>query len=132
MKKKVPLTAEQVRLLARRAIVDEYGDLLVQLMPHKAAFARLEAVKKTIRAWFADSDAAETFVAHGDHYEATLGPKGNQTVIEDMQAVYEAMGHDVFIAACSMTIESLGKLAGSHTIVVQTGSRPLTVSEPPE
>ncbi len=110
--------------------MDEYGDLLVELTPLKPRIARLEAVKKTIRSWFADEDASETFVAHGDHYEATLGPKGNQTVIEDMQAVYEEMGHEAFIRKCSMTLEALGvSLAASHTIVTQTGSRPLTVRE---
>ena len=129
--KKPRLTLEQVRLLQRRAVVDELGDLLVATAPHKADFARLDALKKTIRDWFADDDPTESFVAHGDNYLATLGAKGNKTVIEDMQNVYDAMGHDAFLKACSVPIGSLGSLAASVTIMVQTGPRDLTVSELP-
>lgn len=123
-------------MLARRAVVDELGDLLVSTAPHKANFARLEALKKTIRDWFVDDDPAESFVAHGDNYEATLGPKGNQTVIEDMQAVYDAMGHDAFLKTCAITIGNLEKelsagRAAALTAIVQTGPRPLAVTELP-
>ena len=130
-------TPEELRALraasaARRAVVDEYGDLTVKLRPFKADQARLADLAKTIRGWYAAEDATEAFTAEGDHYQALLGPKSNETKIEDIEAVYDALGHDAFLAACSITLGALEK-AGANvaalTVKEQTGSRSLTVTE---
>jgi hypothetical protein len=118
----------------RRAIVDEYGDLVMKMRPFKPDAARLLDLAKAIRAWYADEDATLAFTARGDHYDVLLGAKGNETRIEDMQAVYDAMGHADFIRACSMTMGALEKnvVYGrfvSLTVKEQTGSRSLTLAE---
>jgi len=121
--------AAKARLAARRAIVDELGDLLIATAPHKADFARLELLKKTVRDWFAGEDAAGSFTAEGDHYAATVGAKGNQTRIEDMDAVFQAMGRDAFLSVCAVPIGKLTPECVGFTVSEQTGPRPLNVTE---
>lgn len=114
----------------RRAAVDEYGDLALELAPLKPKTARLAALASTIRAWHPDS--AEAISEYGDHYLCTLSASGNQTRIEDMQAVYDSLGHDKFLAACSMTLAAL-KTAGGNTaaltVIEQTGPRAIAIAE---
>jgi hypothetical protein len=87
-----PTPEPRVRAVAamRRTLVDEYGDLLDTLAPFKNAFARRDAIAKTIRSWYADDTASASFSVEGDHYCVLLSPKGNQTRIDDIEAVYEA------------------------------------------
>jgi len=126
------LRAEASKAAARRAVVDEYGDLTAKLRPFKADLARLTDLAKTIRGWYAAEDCRLPFTAEGDHYQALLGPKSNETKIDDIEAVYDALGHDVFLAACSITLAALEK-AGANVAALttkeQTGSRSLAVTE---
>jgi hypothetical protein len=128
--------AEELRrAAARRAVVDEYGDLLPEVAPMKPRVARLAELAKEIRSWFSDADPAATVFAEGDHYQATLAPCGYETRIENMQAAYDAFGHEWFLANCSLTLTALAKgglnagAIAALTVKEQTGSRALTVQE---
>jgi hypothetical protein len=128
----VRLLAEKAR--AERAMIDEYGELSRAMAPHRPAMARLAALASGIRARFHGREATEEIEAPGDYYTVVLGPCGLQTRIEDMQAAYDALGHDAFIAHCSITLERLRLACGSMnipftnlTVQQQTGPRPLTV-----
>ena len=151
-KKKYGATAEALlRASARRTLVDEYGSLAETVAPFKPQFARFTKLAETIRGWFKDEDAALGFVVNGDFYRATVGPRGNQTHIEDMQAVYDAVGHDRFIAGCTFSLAALALALGtlgvpasenaalrsavniaSLTTLEPTGPRSLIVTELPE
>ena len=118
-----------------RRLVDEYGDLVKLIAPFKADIARVAALASAIRAVHSESSAFADFRVEGDHYTAFLGPKANETRIEDMQDVYDTLGHKAFIAACSMTLSALAK-AGLQPLQIevlttkeQTGTRTLTVSD---
>jgi hypothetical protein len=127
--------AERRAAAQRRGLVDEYGDLVATLAPLKNAIARKDEIAKTIRSWYAGEAASAAFTAAGDHYAALVGAKGNETRIDDLAAVYAALGHDRFLASCSLTLAAL-KAAGldvaAFTSIEQTGSRSLTVTELPE
>jgi hypothetical protein len=134
MKRPHRKTADELRRDARRATVDEYGDLLIAMAPHKPGISRLAALAKSIRDWFTDEDPTISVTAHGNHYEVNLSPCGIKNRIEDMQAVYDAMGHEDFLKACSITIGNLETFlskgrAAALLIAEQTGTRDLTVTE---
>lgn len=130
--------AKRAEAKLRRAVVDEYGDLVQALAPHKAGLARLTKLASTIREWYKDADARTSFLAEGDHYSVTVGACGNQTKIVDMDGIYDALGHDPFIAACSMSLKALeaalaGRaVQGAFTAIDTTGPRDLTLTELPE
>ena len=118
-----------------RAVIDEYGELSRAMAPHKASLARLTALAKSIRERFQNEDPLRDIEAAGDFYFVTLGPAGLQTRIEDMQATYDALGHERFLAHCSMTLEKLKAATAEQpgqfaalTLQERTGSRPLLVS----
>jgi hypothetical protein len=128
-------TPAEIRDAARVELVDEYGHLLEKTAPHKKNFARLAEVAKGIRSWFKDSSGSKSYIAQGDIYVCTLSPCENQTVIKDMQLVYDRLGHKKFIAACSITLGAMaeaGLSAGdivAMTYKAQTGSRNLEVTK---
>lgn len=130
--------AKRAEAKLRRALIDEYGDLVRALAPHKADLARLTKLASTIREWYKDADERTSFLAEGDHFSVTVGPCGNQTKIVDMDGVYDALGHDPFIAACSMSLANLkaalaGRaVEGAFTEVEMSGSRDLTLTELPQ
>lgn len=115
-----------------RAVIDEFGELSRAMAPHKAGMARLATLAKSIRDRFSDADPYADFEAAGDYYIAVLGPCGLQTSIEDMQEVYDALGHDDFIKHCSMTLAKLQAACSAgrfESLVTKepTGPRGLTV-----
>jgi hypothetical protein len=117
---------------ARSAVVDEAGALELELAPVKPKIRRLDDLRKTIRGWYDHEAAGEAFCAYGETYVATVGARGNETVIHDMPSVFEVAGKDKFLAACKLTIGALGELvdpalASAVTSQTQTGSRAISI-----
>jgi hypothetical protein len=128
----VTIMTTKAETLARRSAVDEYGDLVAELAPFKGKQTRCDELAKTIRSWYVDSDAGTTYAADGDRFVATLGAKGNQTVI-DIAAAYKALGAKKFKAAVTLTMKALeAALPAALVLLVtskeQTGTRSLQVS----
>lgn len=117
---------------ARSSIVDEAGRLEAKLAPFKGDIKRLEDVRKTIREWYDLHEATLSFTVAGSKYVATVGPRGNQTVIFDLETVLEAAGKTKFLAAVKLSQDSLKAIvdpaiASAVTTTAQTGSRPLSL-----
>ncbi len=127
-------TPSEVRDAGRILLVDEYGCLLAKTAPHKRNFARLAEVAKGIRSWFKDSPGQKSYIVHGSAYLCTLSPCENQTLIGDMQTVYERLGHKKFLSHCTISLTALadaGLTAGdiaALTYKAQTGSRTIEVT----
>lgn len=117
--------------LARRAVVDEYGDLAAELAPFKAKQTRLDALAKIMRSWYADADAEQAHVVNGDRYQAILGAKGLQTFVH-MAEAFTALGRKKFLAAATLTLKALEEHLPAATVATlthqeRTGSRSLIV-----
>lgn len=131
------LKKKRARLL--RALVDEYGDLSKTVQPYKPDMSRLADVARELRQMHAGLDAAEPIVIEGDHYRVTLGACGMRTAIDDMQAVYDTLGHKSFIASVTITLKALEEAMAqrrepsvclsSLTTKTQTGPRSISVVE---
>ena len=115
----------------RRKTVDEYGSLIVKLAPFKADVARLADLAKSIRDWTKDESPGVNVAFEGDSFIASLGPCGMETVIPDMNVVYQSLGHERFLKSCSMSLKALeaaGADVATLTVKQQTGTRGLTVT----
>lgn len=117
---------------ARRSVVDEYGDLAVELGPIQSKLTRRDELAKTIRSWYVDENADIGFTADGDRFQATLGAKGNQTLI-DIDAAYKALGAKKFRAAATLTLKALEAALPAALVLAVTskersGSRTLQVA----
>jgi hypothetical protein len=116
---------------ARRAVVDEYAELLAALAPLKPKQARVDELAKAIRSWYDSADETVAHVALGDKYQVTAGAKGMQTVIDTAGAV-QALGRKKLVLAVSFTLKALNEylpeaIVAMLTTKEQTGSRSLTV-----
>jgi hypothetical protein len=123
---------ELVSAELRRAIVDEYGALAVELAPWKKKDARFDELAKIIRGWYVDSDGEKSFVEVGEQYQATLGVKQLATRI-DVKGAWRAMGRAKFLQACSVTIKALEQFLEADQVQglltkERSGSRPLLTS----
>ena len=121
--------------VSRRAVVDEYADLVAETTPWKAKFTRRDDLAKIIRDWYVNADANKAHLAEGDRFQVLLSPKGNETVI-DMVKVWAALGRKKFIEAVTVSLTALKEVVPAATIAAmttknQTGSRSLTVQAAP-
>ena len=87
----------------RRKTVDEYGWLTAKLSGVRADLARLTDLAKVIREWGGESPADKNVTFVGNRFSCHLGPCGLESKIKSMDAVYESLGHEKFIKACSVT-----------------------------
>jgi hypothetical protein len=116
----------------RKAMIDEYGDLVKRLAPVKPDMSRLTTLTAAIRSWYEDADATASVSAFGERYVVSLGPRGNQTKIENMQDVFAALGRERFLSVCSLSLANLAAALDNpdaYTVSEQTGPRPLTVQD---
>lgn len=118
--------------LARRAIVDEYGDLQTALAPWRQKQARLEELAKIIRSWYADADAQVGASESGERFEAGLSAKKLSTSI-NILGVFKALGKKKFLEVASVTLKALesalpAAVLATLTTKERTGSRDLLVS----
>ena len=103
-KKSKDRSAEQK---ARQRVIDEYGALDAELAPAKARMKRLDELAKTIRAWHASSEAGLTVIEKGEKFQVVVGPKAETTILAEGKALYEALGHDRFLAVAKVTLGAL-------------------------
>jgi hypothetical protein len=133
-----PTAAEKQRAATigaqQKAVIDEYGDLQDKLALVKPDVARAADLARSIRAWALESAADENVVFQGTRYLAILGPRGMESEITDMEAIYRILGHERFLALATMPLKAL-EAAGIDVAAVtrkdQTGTRALTITSLP-
>jgi hypothetical protein len=114
----------------QKKLIDEYGRLKQQLTRFEAKYKRLVDLAKAIRSFAIGKDAAAPLSLEGNRYEVLLSACGMETHISSLAQVYEAMGHEKFLEAASMTLKSLEEHLGAGAVAMftqkkQTGSRTL-------
>lgn len=115
------------------AIVDELGALELELAPLKPKIARLELLKKALRANYADSPAAESFLAEGDRFAVAVGERGMESAVNNIK-LFQSIGVKPFVSLAHFTLKALeGQIEPSVMLAVvtkeQTGTRTLKVVE---
>lgn len=108
---------------AHAALIDEAGALEKELNPFKAKLRRLDELRKTIRGWYDDADPSKVFSAYGDTYRATVGECGNETIILDMDSIFEAAGKARFLAVCKVSLTTLKEIVDPALVTVSTAQR---------
>ena len=107
-------------------MVDELGALETELAPYKAKLDKVEALRKALRQQYADSPAAEAFVARGERFEYIVGERGNENHITDIASLLKFLGRKLFLANCGMTITRVKALGADHLLELRpTGARTL-------
>lgn len=133
-KPKTTSPAADPKLAQLAANVDEMGALEKELAPFAPKIARVEALRKAVRAHFVDASAAQPFEAKGAKFVVQVGPKANERSI-DYAKLWKLAGVAVMRKIATVTLKAL-EAAVSAEIVAQvvgapepTGSRSLKVFE---
>lgn len=116
------------------AQADELGELEKFFLPHAPKLARIEALRKEIRAHFEFSPAAKSFEARGDRFIVAIGPRAYQRIINPAKLI-KAIGLKLYsaIARTPTLVDLEANVAPNICIAVikneQTGTRPLKTFE---
>jgi hypothetical protein len=114
-------------------IVDELGDLDKELSPFAAKIARVEALRKALRAEYLFQPADQNFLAEGARYVVAVGERGMERSV-DIPALVKAIGAKVFCGIASITLKALDANVAPSTAMdcvtsARTGFRTLKVME---
>jgi hypothetical protein len=115
------------------AIVDELGALERKLQPFKPEMARVEDLRKALRAMFDTSPPAEAFQPSGDAFFATVGPRAVERSINPAKLI-KAIGLKMYASFATVTLKALeanvacGIVAGVVSSA-NTGARPIKTFE---
>jgi hypothetical protein len=120
------MTRQESAADARAAMVDELGDLENETRPYKAKLARIEVLRKALRAPFSDQDPMKSFTVDGTRWRVVLGPAGNQSYV-DSSALLKLIGSAKFAEVAKVSLEALASVPGDIVAAVtrsaQTGAR---------
>lgn len=128
-----PKTSLGVNASIIAAQVDELGALEKRLAPFKADLARIEELRKAVRAHFDASPALAQFQPSGDKFFATVGPRGNERTINPAKLI-KAIGLKVYATLASVTLKALeagvsAEIAAGVVSTAATGARSLKTFE---
>ena len=112
---------------------DELGALEKELLPLKPKFARIEMLRKAIRAHFDASPAAEAFEASGAKFLVLVGPRATERTINPAKLI-KAIGAKVYATFATVTLKALEENVSCDIIAgvvtsAPTGSRTLKTFE---
>lgn len=116
-----------------RANADELGALDRELTPYEPKIARREALRKAIRAHYADAAAEQPFIAEGDRFVVHVGPRAQERSI-DYVRLWKLTSVNVMRKIATVTLKALEAAVTCQTFeaVVSsaaTGTRSLKIFE---
>jgi hypothetical protein len=79
---------------ARRATVDQYGELARQVQMFQPVQAKFDQLKAMIKSWFDDAPADAEATLEGKIYLLHVGARERVRRVRDMQKLALAVGHD--------------------------------------
>lgn len=119
------------------ALVDELGSLERDLAPHLTKIARVDVLRKALRAHYAGDayPAADEIQVQGTRYTAILGPRGNETVV-NYPGLIKAIRVHAFARFATCSLAALQKnvnpaVYAKVTSVAAIGWRSLKLLETP-
>jgi hypothetical protein len=113
-------------------LIDELGDLELRLEPLSGDIRRREQLRTLVRSFAANAPAEKPLSLSGTRFQVTLGARQFQTELAPMRALYKAMGRELFLKVCSVTLKALKEavhpeIVASLTTQTRTGSRSIEV-----
>jgi len=87
-------------------MVDELGLLEKELAPYAGKIARIECLRRNLRAHVPGAPAARTFELEGERFIALVGARGHQTVI-DYANVAKLIGTEAYAKFATCTLKDL-------------------------
>jgi hypothetical protein len=114
-------------------LVDELGALERKLLPYRPEMARVEDLRKALRAQFDASPPGQAFQPSGEKYFATVGPRALERSINPAKLI-KAIGLKVYASFATCTLKALeanvdpGVVAGVVSSA-HTGARPIKTFE---
>jgi len=114
-------------------IVDELGDLEVELKPLTPKLRRADQLKKEIRERYDAKAEDASFVAEGERFVVNIGARKMQTHV-NVAKLYKSVKLSVFLKIVGVTLKSLADncdqwIIDAVTAEQQTGYRPLEVTQ---
>ena len=116
---------------APAALVDELGDLEKELAPWQLKIARVEQLRKSIRASYEQAPANQCQTAEGTRFIAMLGARASVATVSIPKLV-KTIGSKAALAIVSCSLKALAAHCGIEGLVVtraNTGSRSLQIFE---
>lgn len=112
-------------------MVDELGSLEEELRPVKSKIARVEVLRRALRAPYLDADPNTTFLSEGSRYRVLIGAAGNESVVNGL-LLLKLIGASKFTELATVSLAALqkncsGDIVGAVVSMAQTGSRKLEV-----
>lgn len=128
-----PKTAGGINASAVAELVDELGALEKRLLPFKADQARVEDLRKALRAHFDGSPATAGFQAAGDAFFAVVGPRALERTINPAKLI-KAIGVKLYATFATCTLKALDAnvepgIAAGVVSSANTGHRPIKTFE---
>ncbi|MDP9024306.1 MAG: hypothetical protein M3N13_02875 [Candidatus Eremiobacteraeota bacterium] len=127
-----PKTSTGIPVCAIAAEIDELGALEQRLLPFRADLARVELLRKAVRAHCAAFEPADASELRGVKFFAMVGPRANERKI-DFKKLAKLIGVKVFAAFATCTLAQLEEYAPGmeHSVVTigNTGARSIKTFE---
>jgi hypothetical protein len=114
------------------AVADELGSLEKEMAPYAQKLARIECLRKVLRA-SCGAEPEDEWMVSGERFVAVLGPRAMERKIDIVKLV-KAVGAPAFARFASCTLKALeGSVApavvAEVTVSGRTGSRPIKTFE---
>jgi hypothetical protein len=123
------VTKQQTQAKAVADMVDELGDLELELADIKPKIQRAETLKRALRAPYDSEDPTLPFEIRGGRWAALLSAAGNESTV-NTELLYKLVGSKAFVPVASVSIKALQDHFGADVVgavvrTEQTGSRKL-------
>jgi hypothetical protein len=101
-------------IAARRAKIDEYGEIKRRLQLVAPDEARAKLLKQEIESWHKDDPAEQAIVERGSLYDVQLSPRRNERTVTGQKKAFtllrKALGMDGLIAAIRIPLTLIDKV----------------------
>lgn len=113
-------TAEKAIANKRKQVIDELGTIQQRLRVAKADEPKEAELKAEVRSWTSGLAPEVSTYMDGTGFRVDIGAAGNETSITSMEAVYELLGKDEFLANCSFPLTALRNLLAPSQVALVT------------
>jgi hypothetical protein len=118
---------------SRLAIVDEFGDLDLQVSHFKTKIQRHQELRSQILSWYPDLTSDASTTAEGSRCDVQITPcdRLSRVTLQGKKKLCKLWGLAEFLQRCSLTMRSLESIPQSehalYTVQERTGPRHLKV-----
>src|SRR4029434_9551151 len=101
------VAAQRAERIDRKAIVDEFGRLALNLSAAKSLEKRHEQLREIITGWY--TDPAQKYNEEGIDYSLEVGPQAKRRIIVDLAKLSQRLGLK-FLPCCTVSVGELDRV----------------------